>query len=171
MSAVVVTLAFHASFVPLGIAWAADGGRTVSLSSKYARSARVVHGSAELFRMSATHSPLPAFPPSLIHDRRHGLVVIELAVSASGEVVDTLILESFDERATASVQNTLTAWRFYSERELKERGMGLQSPGCIRVNRLAFDFLPTSGGQVVDLAAEEIRREGLPNPFRKKSPR
>jgi len=57
-----------------------DGG----LSAKYGSASKVLHGSSELFRLTATYSPLPLYPASTLRTGRQGLVVIELAVSDRG---------------------------------------------------------------------------------------
>lgn len=140
-----------------------------SLSAKYGASRNILRGSPELFRFNATHAPLPEYPRSLLKENKRGLVVIEVVVSPLGRVTDSLVLESFDERASTAAAAILDTWRFHSEKEMVAFGLVKQCRNCLRINRLAFDFRIESGsGRVVDLNQQEIMRLGLRDPFQKR---
>jgi len=95
-------------------------------------------------------------------------VVIELVVSPAGGVVESLVLESFDEKAAAEVTATVATWRFRSEKEMMVAGLSKGCKGCLRVNRLAFDFVILKGrGMVVDLAERAVKGQAFPDPFHK----
>ncbi len=138
------------------------------LNVKYGRRGPILRGSAELFRLSAVHAPLPGYPNPLRQAGRGGLVVIELVVSPAGGVVESLVLESFDEKAAAEVTATVATWRFRSEKEMMVAGLSKGCKGCLRVNRLAFDFVILKGrGMVVDLAERAVKGQAFPDPFHK----
>jgi hypothetical protein len=151
--------------IVLTIAGGASGDAE-GLVIKY-HSQKILQGSSENFRMNAVHSPLPAYPTALSMNRKQGLVVVELAVSYAGKVVDSNILETFDARASAAVITGLQHWQFYSAEALDALRAPLPCGNCLRVNRLAFDFRIDHGrALVIDLAAAEIARTHLPSPLR-----
>ena len=88
-----------------------------------------------------------------------------------GRVRESLILASFDRESSATVTAALNAWRFHSIQELSEIFENSKNcEDCIRIGRFGFEFQIASGkGSVVDLAAAEVRRRGLANPFLKKT--
>jgi TonB family protein len=137
-----------------------------NLAAQYGAQKRVLEGSFALFRAGAAAAPLPEYPLPARKARRQGLVVVELAVAPSGAVVDTNVLESFDAGALATVTATLRTWRFRSLAEVVGRETSMRCPDCFRVNRLAFDFRIERGrAYVVDLAAAEIARRHLSDPY------
>lgn len=139
-----------------------DGPR---LALKYAASGKVLRGSSLLFRLNADYAPLPPYPGSL-DGGNPGLVVIEMAVSAAGRVIDCRMLETFDEKASAAVISAVKSWRFHTEKEMIASGVLNHCDGCIRINRIAFDFRVDNGKRyVLDLAQQEIKRRGLLDPF------
>jgi hypothetical protein len=92
---------------------------------------------------------------------RTGLVVIELAVSAEGRVLDSSILESFDDRASAATSFAIKTWRFRTLHEALPSAI-LNCEGCIRINRLVFDYELRDGkAQVTDLAQEALMRRAV----------
>ena len=138
-------------------------------TTKYGSLSNVLRGSSELFRLNAINAPLPEYPQSLLLAGKRGLVVIEVVVSAAGRVMESLVLESFDEKASATVTSALNVWRFHTEDEMIASGILDHCKNCIRINRLGFDFRIDKGkGRVVDLADAEIKRRGVPDPFLKK---
>lgn len=139
-----------------------DGPR---LTLKYAASGKVLRGSSLLFRLNADYAPLPQYPGSLDVSEPK-LVVIEMAVSAAGRVIDCVILESPDEKASTEVISAVKSWRFHTEKEMIASGVLNYCDGCIRINRIAFDFRVDNGKRyVLDLAQQEIKRRGLLDPF------
>jgi TonB family protein len=117
--------------------------------------------------LTAFHAPLPDYPHETVQGGKSGLVVIEVVVPSAGRVTESLILETFDDRASAAVVDAVKAWRFRSQQEMIAAGLLRFCSGCIRINRLAFDFrLERGEGRVVDLAAEELKRLGEPDPFK-----
>ena len=143
--------------------------QTVDLATKHGANGDILRGSAVLLRLNGTYTPTPEFPTKLLHGAKQGLVVIEIAVSARGIVLDSKILESFDSAASTTVSQTLKDWRFHTEAEMIAAGILDHCRGCIRVNRLAFDFRIEAGrGRVVDLAMEAIERQNWQDPFKLK---
>ncbi|MCX6623468.1 MAG: TonB family protein, partial [Acidobacteria bacterium] len=142
-----------------------------TLDSKYARLHNVLRGGTERFRQDATYAPLPQYPQSSLRAGNHGLVVIEVVVSPAGRVSESLILASFDRDASAAVTAALNAWRFHSVEELSRIFDNWKAcDDCIRIARFGFEFQLAGGtGSVVDLAAAEVRRRGLPSPFLKQA--
>jgi hypothetical protein len=145
--------------------------RTVQ-EARAPHSPKVLRGSPELFRLNAREAPAPTYPPGLLGDGRQGLVVIEILVAADGHVRDLEILQTFDERASAAVSTAVRGWRFYTEAEMIAAGILDHCDGCVRLNRLAFDFrVDRGGGRVIDLAHEQIHKKRAPNPFLQLAPR
>lgn len=139
-----------------------------SLDRKYTRSHRkVAHANPLTLRQDAVVAPGPRYPAPLLAAGSGGLVVIEIVVSPAGSVQDSQILVSFASEASGAVTDALRFWRFHSEDELAE----IFHPASyvrdtLRIGRLGFEFRPGRGrGEVVDLAAEEIRTRRWASPF------
>jgi TonB family protein len=125
-----------------------------------------------LFRLNAVDAPSPEYPRALLQAGKHGLVVVEVAVSAAGRVMESAILESFDEKASAAVVAALNGWRFHTEDEMIASGILEHCKECIRINRLGFDFrIERGAGRVVDLVEADIKSRGVPDPFQKQKRR
>jgi beta-lactamase regulating signal transducer with metallopeptidase domain len=136
-----------------------------SLSNKYGKLHNVGRGSTERLRQDATYAPLPQYPQFSLQAGNQGLVVIEVVVAPEGRARESLILASFDKEASAAVTAALNAWRFHSDEELSEIFKN-RKKGGVRIGRLGFEFRIANGkGGVVDLAAAEVKRRGLPSPF------
>lgn len=136
-----------------------------SLNQKYA-SADAGRFSTTNMREDAIEAPPPRYPEALLESGGEGLVVIELAVVHPGRVKESLILASFHPAATASVEESVRAWRFRSNEDFKQIFPDWKDCGeCLRIGRLGFEFRIGKGtGQVVDLAQEEITRKRLVDP-------
>ncbi len=142
--------------------------RDVDLVAKYRRGPRinVLTGTPELFRMNATYAPLPAFPDTA--SAKGGLVMIQVAVSPDGRVVDHRIMESFDPRASEAVVAAVKSWRFRTADEMMAARLIVvkEQAAALRINRLGFDFRVENGKRhVVDLVQQEVKRRNLPDPF------
>lgn len=129
----------------------------------------VGHLGAEGLRENATYAPLPRYPQRLLRAGNEGLVVVEVAVSAAGTPLESLVMVSFDREAAEAVTAALNQWRFCSMAEFpKVFKNGRDCGDCIRVGRLGFEFRIEKGkGRVVDLAEAENKRLRRPNPFLK----
>ncbi len=137
----------------------------VPLTKKYSGSRNVLRGAGEVLRQDALEAPLPQYPSELARGGRQGLVVVELVVVPSGRMQEHLIHESFHPLAGEAVVETLRRWRFRTNDQLAVLAGGQKCPECIRISRLAFDFVIRDGKPlVIDLADEENRRKGLPKP-------
>jgi len=151
----------------LALCPACGAAQEAGLAAKYQGAHNILRGGPELLRLNAIYAPLPGYPSPLLLAGKHGLVVIEVAVSAAGRVVDSRILETFDNLAAKEVISKLKAWRFHTEQEMIAARIIVQCRDCVRINRLAFDFRIEQGkGTVVDLADEEIRQRHMADPFK-----
>ena len=141
-----------------------------NLNNKYGTARNVLRGGTVRIRQDAIAAPLPAWPPSLSHARRHGLVVVEVVVSPNGNVRESLILATFHQAASSAVSAALAEWRFHSIDQLAALFADWKPCGdCLRIGRLGFEFRDSPGEpRVVDLAAAQIHSKRLVSPFLKK---
>lgn len=145
-----------------------DRKQPLPLTKKYAGNQNVLRAVGEVLRQDAIEAPLPDYPPVLVQQGRQGLVVVELAVGPNGKMREFLIHESFHPLAAKAVVEALGRWQFHTNDQLALMAGGQQCPECIRISRLSFDFVIRQNKPVViDLAEEEVRRRGWPNPFDK----
>ena len=104
---------------------------------------------SSLLRLNAVFSPLPIFPPDLIHQRIDDVVVAQEFVEKNGVVRTVDILESPHEATAAAARVALRQWRFKPFTP-KEGGRPMTASG-----RLIFYFRSTPGGhpEVIDAVA------------------
>lgn len=145
-----------------------DRKRPIPLTKKYAGKPNVLRAVGEILRQDAIEAPLPEYPPVLAQQGLQGLVVVELVVDPAGRMREHLIHESFHPLAAQAVVEALGRWQFHTNDQLAIMAGGQHCPDCIRISRLSFDFVMRQGKPaVIDLAQEEVRRRGWPNPFDK----
>ena len=60
----------------------------------------------------AVHKVDPAYPPSLLHDRVEGVVILHAVIRADGTVGEVSVLEGFNEMLDSNARTALQQWRF-----------------------------------------------------------